>query len=67
MDKDRRSIIYGEIVWDEMITWFNRTMEDDSSFFMQKHEVGDLVDYINDLKLQITKLQERLKNEKTNS
>lgn len=67
MDNDRKSISYGEIVWEEMITWFNHTVEDDSSFFIQKHEVGDLVNFINDLKLQITKLQEELKNGKKDS
>ena len=67
MDKDRKSIAYGEIVWEEMITWFNHTVENDSSFFIQKHEVGDLVDFINDLKLQINTLQEKLRNEKTDS
>lgn len=67
MDSDRKSISYGEIVWEEMITWFNHTVEDDSSFFIQKHEVGDLVNFINDLKLQINKLQEELRNGKTDS
>lgn len=67
MDKDRKSIGYGEIVWEEMITWFNHTVEDDSSFFLPKHEVGDLVDFINDLKLQINNLQKELRNAKTDS
>ena len=67
MDKDKKSISYGEIVWDEMITWFNHTVEDDSSFSMQKHEVGDLVNFINALKLRIYELQEELKNGKANS
>ena len=67
MDKDTKSIGYGEIVWEEMITWFNHTVEDESSFFIQKHEVGDLVNFINDLKLQINKLQEELRSEKTDS
>ena len=66
-DEITRSINYGKIVWEEMITWFNHTVEDDSSFFMQKHEVGDLVNFINDLKLQIYNLQEKLKNGKTDS
>lgn len=60
-DEITRSINYGKIVWEEMITWFNHTVEDDSSFFIQKHEVGDLVNYINDLKSQIDRLQEELK------
>ena len=67
MDEDKKNIAYGEIVWDEMITWFNHTVDDDSSFFIQKHEVGDLVNFINDLKLQITNLQEKLKNGKKDS
>ena len=67
MDEDKKSIAYGEIVWDEMITWFNHTVDDDSSFFIQKHEVGDLVNFINDLKFQITNLQEKLKNGKKDS
>ena len=66
-DEITKSIGYGEIVWEEMITWFNHTMEDDSSFFIQKHEVGDLVNFINNLKLQITNLQEKLKNGKKDS
>lgn len=61
IDEITRSINYGKIVWEEMITWFNHTVEDDSSFFIKKHEVGDLVNYINDLKSQIDKLQEELK------
>ena len=67
MDKDRKSVSYGEIVWEEMITWFSHTVEDNSSFFIRKHEVGDLIDFINDLKFQINILQEELRNEKTNS
>ena len=66
-DKVERSITYGSIVYEEMITWFNHTMDDDSSFFIQKHEVGDLVNYINDLKDKIIKLQKELDNGKTNS
>lgn len=67
MDKDKRSISYGAIVWEEMITWFNHTVECNSAFFIKKHEVGDLINFINDLKLQIEELQEKLENEKTNS
>ena len=66
-DEITKSVTYGKITYEEMITWFNHTMEDDSSFFIQKHEVGDLVNFINDLKLQITKLQEELRNAKTDS
>ena len=67
IDKVTQSVAYGHTVYEEMITWFNHTMEDDSSFFIQKHEVGDLVSFINDLKFQICKLQEGLENAKTNS
>ena len=67
MDSDRKSIGYGEIVWEEMITWFNHTVENDSAFFIRKHEVGDLVNFINDLKRQINTLQEELRNGKTDS
>ena len=67
MCKDTQSVTYGNTVYEEMITWFNHTVEDESSFFIQKQEVGDLVNFINNLKLQITELKKELKNGKTDS
>lgn len=67
IDKDLSSITNGQFVWDEMITWFNHTVENDASFFIRKHEVGNLVDFINDLKARIVKLQKELDDGKANS
>lgn len=67
MDNDRKDISYGEIVWKEMVTWFNHTVEKEASFFIRKHEVENFISFISDLKLKIIKLQEELKNGKTDS
>lgn len=64
MDENKRSIGYGETVWEEMITWFNHTVDYNSAFFIRKHEVGDFINFINNLKSQINNLQEKLENAK---
>ena len=67
MDKDTNNIPYGQFVWNEMVTWFNHTVEDQASFFIRKHEVEKLISFISNLKCKIVKLQKELDNGKTDS